>query len=126
MIENRKIPLLSYLHDHQYHGHFYGEVFVDENVLWYFDGVYLRVIGYDVDLVPVDRSRFLRILEIVKSKFYFEQVTFESPKIISIKRPFPEFERIIINRPKSYDHEIFVTPQSSHGHLPTPSFDNVV
>ena len=43
MIPEGKIPLLSYLHDHHYHSHFYGEPFVDENILWYFDGDFLRI-----------------------------------------------------------------------------------
>jgi hypothetical protein len=112
MITQRHIPLVTYLNDHEYHCHFYGEAFMDEKVLWYFDGDFLRIVGYDVELEPVDRKRFLRVLEIARSQFDVEQITFESSKKIAIKRACPDFERSVLSYPKCYDRELFVTPNS--------------
>ncbi len=107
-----EIPLLSYLNDHAHQAHFYGEPFLDERVIWYFDGEFLCITGYDIDLAPVDRTRLLSILAKAETRFEIDRVMFESPSLISIKRAYPAFSREITSWPKRYDGEFFVTPES--------------
>lgn len=108
MADLRSIQPGSYLHDFKFHSILYGEPFLFENILWYFDGKNARIVGYDLDLQPVTRDSFLRVANSIISNYNAQTITLESPDLVSGGRDLSRFRRHILYRPREYDYEVFV------------------
>lgn len=107
----RKLPFraTSCRHDFQYYSVYYGEPFLFEEYLYYFDGRDLYVTGYDTKGNAIER-RALEALLIHCGDWGVRSVVLESPSLVSLGPEFRSFTREIANRPNhDCEFEILLT-----------------
>lgn len=109
MIDDSAFVARCGLHDHAFYSIFHGEPFLTNDILWFFDGQNLRIVGYDALLRPISRRALLAAMEDARRRFRVRAIRLESPRVISIQRDYGHLTREIISRPKPYDFEVFVS-----------------
>lgn len=112
MIHDSSFEIRCGLHDYAFHSIFHGEPFLTGDVLWFFDGQNLRVIGYDRHLTPITREAFIETIREARDRFAVRTIRLESPRMVSIRRDCRRYSREIISRPKPYEFEVFVSGSS--------------
>ena len=85
----RSLPFVpsSCYHDFKYYSIFYGEPFLFEDYLYYFDGWDLTVIGYDRYGNAIEENTFENLLTSVLDQWQVRSVTLETPKRLRLGNP---------------------------------------
>lgn len=99
----------SLLHDYNLFSIFYGEAFLYNDVLYYYDGIDARITGYKIDGNPIDLDLVNEIINRLANQYNPQSISLESPSTLGGLVNCHYKKKYILSRPNSkYDYEIKV------------------
>ena len=107
----RKLPFapISCYHDFRYYSVFYGEPFLFDEFIYYFDGKDLRVTGYDAHGHAIQADTLSAIIRATEKHGRVRTVTAECPEVVSLARSGISLKRQILGYPsRKYDFEMIL------------------
>ncbi len=107
----RRLPFqpTSCYHDFRYYSVFYGEAFLFDEFIYYFDGRDLRVTGYDLQGHSIRSAALADIIRAAENHARVRTVTAECPRPVSLARRGLSFTREILAYPSpQYGYEMIL------------------
>lgn len=109
MIQNLPFEPVSSFHDYQYYSVFYGEPFIFEDYIYYFDGRDARIIGYTKEGNPISKPHLKELFQYIISKYSARTISLECPKLIQAIGFKNKYHRELVSRPNAQcDFEILI------------------
>jgi len=109
MIARLSFQPTSCYHDYKYYSVFYGEPFLYEEFIYYYDGRDLRVTGYDLQGKAISSDILAAIIRATNRIGEIRTITAESPSAVSLARTGLSLTREVMDYPShKYDFEMIL------------------
>lgn len=109
MIERLPFEPVSVFHDFELFSIFYGEAFLFEDYIYYFDGKDARIIGYNKSGEAIQVNHLKELMKHLKENYKAETISVECPSSIPQLNHSHYKKRKILLRPNlTYDFEILI------------------
>lgn len=109
MIERLPFEPVSFFHDFDLFSIFYGEAFLFEDYIYYYDGKDARIIGYNKFGKAISSNKLKLLMTHLNENYHAETISLESPSSIPQLTHSYYKQREILSRPNhKYDFEILI------------------